>query len=256
MMEFENENVYRKIQEFFSGMNQNFSLIEEPVDVNVQMNYFETSFRLRENLKQDDILARKDDLFNPDLTVDKKKILLVQLASIPNPEIYRMLENYAKNPDKELIEWSKMAVQENRLLLESHLLDKNMQVVISTGLGGKGHKLRYFVVLINKEGNDLKPFQQKVLKDEISYALQRYDGELENLNFTNRYTTLRIVLPLNSDLTKLFKDGIEECNQFGNFLAPDFLVTNLKEMNEKEINEALSAYHPVAITDDDFPPVE
>ena len=255
-MDFENENMYNKIQDFFSGMSQNFSLIEDPVDVNVQMNYFETSFRLRENVKEADILAQKDDLFNPNSTVEKKKMLLVQLASIPKPEIYRFLESYAKNPDKDLVDWSKMALQENKLLLESHLLDKNVQVVISTGLGGKGHKLRYFVVLINREANDLKPYQQKVLKDEINYVLQQNDGELEHMNFMNRYTTLRIVLPLSSDLTRLFRDGINECNQFGNFLAPDFLVTNLKEMNEAEINEALSTYHPVAVIDDDFPPVE
>ena len=248
------EHIFRQIQGFFSGMNQDFSLLEDPVDVNVQMHYFEMASRLRENIKEADMLARKDELFSPELSADKKKILLVQMAGIPSPEVYRILESYAKEPDKDVADWAKMAVQENKLLLESHLLDKNMQVFISTGLGGKGHKLRYFVVLINKEGNDLKPFQQKVLKDEMHYALQRYDGELENLNFMNRYTTLRIVLPLNSNLTKLFKDGIEECNQFGNFLSSDFLVTNLKEMNEAEINEALSVHHPV--TDDDFPPVE
>ena len=252
-MEME-EHIFRQIQGFFSGNNKDFSLLEDPVDVNVQMHYFEMASRMRDNLNEAEILARKDELFSPDLTADKKKKLLVQMAGIPSPESYRILESYAKEPDKEIADWAKMAVQENKLLLESHLLDKNMQVFISTGLGGKGHKLRYFVVLINKEGNNLKPFQQKVLKDEMHYALQRYDGELENLNFMNRYTTLRIVLPLNSNLTKMFKDGIEECNQFGNFLSSDFLVTNLKEMNEAEINEALSVHHPV--TEDDFPPVE
>ena len=250
----EGEQVYNRIQEFFGGLNQNFSLMEDPVDVNVQMLYFETSFRMRDNVKEKDLLARKDELFDPSVSLERKKILLVQLAGLPSPEIYRILESYAKQPDTELADWAKMAVQENKLLLESHLLDKNQQVFISTGLGGKGHKLRYFVVLINKEANDLKEFQQKVVKDEMKYALQRYDGELENLNFTNRYATMRVVLPLSSDISRLFRDGISECNQFGDFLSNDFLVTNLKEMSEIEINEALSVYHP--ITDDDFPPVE
>ena len=248
------ENMYYRLQEFFNGMNQNFSLLEDPVDVNVQMQYFEISFRARENIKESDIIARKDELFDPAVSLEKKKILLVQMAGFPSPELYRALESYAKKPDKELIDWAKMAVQENKLLLESHLLDKNQQVFISTGLGGKGHKLRYFVVLVNNESNDLKEFQQKIVKDEMHYALQRYDGELEKLNFSSRYTTMRVVLPLSSDISKLFSDGIEECNQFGNFLSTNFIVTNLKEMNEKEINEALSVYHP--ITDDDFPPVE
>ena len=249
----ENENVYRKIQEFFDGLNDNFSLMEDPVDVTVQMNYFETSGRMRGAVNEEEMLVRKDDLYNPKLSLDDKKSLLVQMAGVPNPEVYRALENYAKNPDTGLKDWSKLALQENRLLLESHLLDSR-QVFISTGLGGKGHKLRYFVVLINKNGNDLKPFQQKVVQDEMAYTLQRYDSELEKLSFMPQYTTMSVVVPISSDLTRLFREGIDECNQFGDFLLPDFIVTNMKELSEEEINEALAGNQE--ITDDDFPPID
>jgi len=249
----ESENIYRKIQEFFSGLNQNFSLIEDPVDVAVQMKYFETSSRMSGKINEEDLLARKNELFDSAVPVENKKALLVQMAGVPSPEVYRVLENYVKEPDEELKEWSKMALHENRLLLESHLLD-NRQVFISTGLGGKGHKLRYFVVLINKGGDDLKPFQQKVVQDEMQYTLQRHNSELENVNFMQRYTTMRVVIPINSDVTRLFREGIDECNQFGDFLSPDFIVTNLKEMSEEEINEALSVNNPML--DDDFPPVD
>ena len=252
----ENENIYNKIQEFLGGLENNFSLMEDPVDVVVQMNYFETSGRTRGvEIKEEALLARKDELFDPMLSIEDKKVLLVQMAGIPNPEIYRILEKYAKNPDDTLKDWSKLALQENKLLLESHLLDSR-QVFISTGLGGKGHKLRYFVVLINKNGNDLKPFQQKVVQDEMVYALQRHNSELEKLNFMRQYTTMRVVVPISSDLARLFREGIDECNQFGDFLSPDFIVTNMKELSEEEINEALLANHFDAITDDDFPPVD
>ena len=250
----EGDNVYRKIQEFFGGLNNNFSLMEDPVDVAVQMNYFETSGRLRGNVKEEEVLARKDELFDPNVSADRKKILLVQMASLPSPEIYRVLERYAIKCDTDLKDWSKLALQENKLLLESHLLD-SQQVFISTGLGGKGHKLRYFVVLLNKNGSNLKPFEQKVVQDEMSYALQKYDSELEKLNFMRHYTTMRVVVPISSDLTRLFREGIDECNQFGDFLLPDFIVTNMKELSEEEINEALSTNNNM-ITEDDFPPVE
>jgi hypothetical protein len=52
---------------------------------------------------------------------------------------------------------------------------------------------------------------------------------------------------------KLFREGIEECNQLGDFLSSDFIVTNMKELSEDEINEALSANKDDMITDDDFP---
>jgi len=251
----ESENVYSKIQEFFGGLN-NFSVMEDPVDVVEQINYFETSGRTRGSFKEEDILVRRDELFNPHVRLVKKKILLVQMAGIPSPEMYRALETYAKNPDADLKDWSKLALQENRLLLESHLLD-NQQVFISTGLGGKGHKLRYFVVLINKNRDDLKPFQQKVVQDEMQYALQKHDSELEKLNFMHHYTTMRVVVPIRSNLTKLFREGINECNQFGDFLSPEFIVTNMKELSEEEINEALSTKHDHIVDfDDDFPPID
>ena len=258
----DDENVYKKIQEFFGGLQDNFSLLEEPVDVSVQMKYFESSGNVRGSVKEEDMLRRKNELFDTEISADEKQLLLVQMAGIPDPEIFRSLEAYAKNPDEELKDWAQMALQENRLLLESHLLD-NRQVFISTGLGGKGHKLRYFVVLINKENNDLKPFQQKIVHDEMEYALQRYNSELEKLNFMDRYTTMRVVVPISSDLTKLFREGIDECNQFGDFLSSDFIVTNMKELNEEEIREALSSENNMISDsdsepdpDDDFPPVD
>jgi len=250
----ENESVYSRIQEFFGGLNDNFSLMEDPVDVAVQMNYFETSGRMRGEVNEKDMLVRKDELYNPRVSLEDKKKLLVQMAGVPSPEMYRALENYAKNPDTDLKDWSKLALQENRLLLESDLLDNRQQMFIATGLGGKGNKLRYFVVLINKNGDDLKPFQQKVVKDEMAYTLQRYNSELEKLNFMHRYITMSVVVPMSSDLTRLFREGIDECNQFGDFLMPDFIVTNLKELSETEINEALSVDEE--ITDDDFPPID
>jgi len=249
----EGESIYRKIQEFFGGLDNNFSLMEDPVDVVTQVHYFEVSGALRGIVEEKCMLDRKNELFDPAMNIDEKQLLLVQMASVPNPEIYRALETYAKSPDAGLKDWSKLALQENKLLLESHLLDSR-QVFISTGLGGKGHKLRYFVVLINKNGDNLKPFEQKVLQDEMSYALQRYEGEMEKLSFMRQFTTMSVVLPISSDLTKLFRDGIEECNQFGDFLATDFIVTNMKELSEEEIQDALTGIP--SMIDDDFPPVD
>jgi len=249
----EYEDIYRKIQEFFGGSSQNFSLMEDPVDVNLQMKYFEMSSRMSGKYTEADMLAHKDELYNPKLTIEKKKNLLVQMASVASPEIFRVLEEYSKQPDEELKDWSKLALQETRITLESQLLD-NRQVFISTGLGGKGNKIRYFVVLINKNGTELQAYQKKIVQDEMQYALQRNDSELEKLEFIKHYITMLVVVPISSDLTRLFRDGINECNQFGDFLSPDFIVTNMKAMSEEEINDALSLNNPV--TDDDFPPVD
>ncbi len=250
-----NENVYRKIQEFFGSLQENFSVLEEPVDVDVQIKYFEASGKVRGTINAGDVLEKKEQLFDTSVAVEDKRNILVEMAGVPDTEVYRILEAYAKNPDEELVSWSKMALQENRLLLESHLLERR-QVFVSTGLGGKGHKLRYFVVLINNEQKELEPFQQKIVREEMEYSLHKYDSELEKLDFKEEFTTLRVVIPINSDLTKLFREGIDECNQFGNFLSSDFIVTNMKELSDKEIKEAISDNSTPDVVDDDFPPVD
>ncbi|MDR0815051.1 MAG: hypothetical protein LBN37_04785 [Bacteroidales bacterium] len=252
----DNESVYRKIQDFFGNMEDNISLLENPVDVTVQMQYFDLSGKVRGKQSNEEILAQKDDLFSSELTIAKKKKLLAQMAGIPSPEIYRVIETYAKQPEEEMKEWAQLALQENKLLLESDLLERP-QVFISTGLGGKGHKLRYFVVLINRVGGNLQPFQQKIVHEEMEYALKRYNSELEEVHFMDDYTTMRVIVPLTSDLTRVFREGIDECNQFGNFLSNDFIVTNMKELDSSEIREALDAKNDaVAELEDDFPPIE
>jgi len=66
---------------------------------------------------------------------------------------------------------------------------------------------------------------------------------------------MRVIVPISSDLTRLFREGIDECNQFGDFLSHDFIVTNMKELSEQEINEALTGNQDVDF-EDDFPPID
>jgi hypothetical protein len=71
-----------------------------------------------------------------------------------------------------------LALQENRMLLQTSLLDEQ-QFFISTGLGGKGKKLRYYLVFINRNRNELlTKTQQKLVKDELIFGLKPEDGNL------------------------------------------------------------------------------
>jgi hypothetical protein len=70
------------------------------------------------------------------------------------------------------------------MLLQSKFLDEN-QVFISTGLGGKGSKLRYFVVLVNSFDKYDK-LQQKLIKTELDFFLKKHDAELEQVRFCRK----------------------------------------------------------------------
>lgn len=234
-MEQNNPNI--RIQEFLQQLPANFSVLQEPVDIEVQMDYFRTSHRVRKNKKKESPLDRINELFDQIVPLSQKKTLLSVLASQPSPEAFRAIQKYASQPDPELKDWCTLALQENRMLLESSLLDEQ-QVFISTGLGGKGSMLRFFVVFLHQTA-PLVPLQQKILHDELDFSLRHHQGELEYMEHFAGFSSAMILLPLKSNMGDLLVSLIEECNQYGGFLEKDFLVTNIKKMNESEIEEAL-----------------
>jgi len=125
------------------------------------------------------------------------------------------------------------------MLIQSSLLDEQL-VFISTGLGGKGKKLRYYVVFINKNQESmLNATQQKLLKNEVIFELNKNEGEFESMDFSEGFSTVLAMLPLQSDLKNIFRNIIDECNQYGDFLDDDMIVTNVKVMSRNEILEML-----------------
>ncbi len=234
----EGENIYDKIQEIFGESPGTLSILEEKVDIDLQMEYFEYSKKIKKDLDEETVLAQKHELFNPDWSLEQKKRLFAQLASIENVEAYRSIENYIKQGHPEIRNWAVLALQESRMLLESKLLDEN-QVFISTGLGGKGSKLRYFVVLIGKEPAEFPDYQRKIIRNEFEFTLKAHRAEIEKMDFMKHYATMLVIVPLRVPLKDMFRDAIRECNQYGDFLQSNFIVTNVRELGLDEIEDFL-----------------
>lgn len=235
----EGENIYDKIKEIFGESPGTLSILEEKVDIDLQMEYFEYSKTAKKNLDENTALREMHQLYNPKWTIEQKKKLFVRLASIENVEAYRFIENYLKEGHEEIRDWAILALQESRMLLESKLLDEN-QVFISTGLGGKGSKLRYFVVLIRRDEGEFQELQQKIIRNEFEMTLKKYNAEIENLEYVGDYATMLVVIPLRVPLKDVFREAIQECNHYGDFLKTNFIVTNVRELDKEEIKDFLS----------------
>jgi len=236
----EEDDIYKKIQEAISSLPKNFSVLEEQIDIELQMEYFNYGRDLKTSFTPEIILQHQADLFDENVPLDEKKNLLVLLASQEKVEAFRTIEKYAKNPDPELREWSILAMQESRMVLQSSLMDEQ-QVYISTGLGGKEQKLRYFVVLIGREDNvDYSSIQQKLLKDELEFTVKKNDGELEEMTFHENLAIAIMLLPVKSDIQGVFISVINECNQYGNFVRQDIIITNVKRMSIDEIKKFIN----------------
>lgn len=234
------ENLYNKLQEFLGKLQGNYNVLEEQINIDVQMEYFESSKEIRNSVDAVDTLNTSDNLFNESVSIEDKKLLLVQLASIGKVEAFRTLEKYNNNPDPELKDWSTLAMQESRMHLESSFLDEN-QVFISTGLGGKGKKLRYFIVFLAKDDVILDDFQRKIVEKEVGYILQKNDSEIEETTSAGSFIIMKALIPIPVAIQEILEEAISECNQYGNFLQTNFIITNVKELTFEEIQNIISA---------------
>jgi len=230
---------YQNIQRVLENLPENFSILEEQVDIELQMKYFEEVKRVRELNTAGENFENKNLLFNKETEVEKKREILLALAGIDDVKAFRTIEKFVASSNGEIRKWAVLALQESRMLIQSSLLDEQ-QVFISTGLGGKGQKLRYYVVFINKKPWEiLSGTQQKLLKDEVIIELKAHDGEFETIDFTEGFSTSLVMLPLQTDIRNVFRNIVEECNQYGNFLDDDMIITNMKMLSRTEITEML-----------------
>jgi len=239
LSKMEEKQFYHNIQRVLEKLPENFSILEEQIDIEIQVKYFEMANRVRSEKNAAKCFKKREELFLDDVSDDRKREILLSIASIDDVKAFRTIEKFVGLAEGEIKQWAVLAFQESRMLIQSSLLDEQ-QVFISTGLGGKGQKLRYYVVFINKNQNIvLTKIQQKLLKDELIYELNQNQGEFESMDFFEGFSTVLVMLPLQSDLKKLFRTIIEECNQYGDFLDDDMIVTNVKVMSRNEILEML-----------------
>ena len=235
----EEKQFYHNIRKVLDDLPDNFSILEEQIDIDVQMKYFEHAQKVRSKLQSDEYFENREQLFLPEISIEQKKEILLSIAVIDDVKAFRTIEKFLNQAEGELKQWAVLAFQESRMLIQSSLLDEQL-VFISTGLGGKGQKLRYYVVFINKNrGLILNSVQQKLLKDEVIFELNKHEGEFESMDFSEGFSTVLAMLPLQSDLKQIFRNIIEECNQYGGFLDDDMIVTNVKIMSRNEIIEML-----------------
>ena len=78
--------------------------------------------------------------------------------------------------------------------------------------------------------------RKKVVNNEFGATLTDYDIEIEEMEFFNQFCTMSAVIPMDVAIKQVFKNAIDECNHFGDFLREHFIVTNVKKLSESDIH--------------------
>ncbi len=230
------EKILRYINSLFGENKGKISLIQEPIDVKLQLEYLKYSSKIEHDFIFEDIIIESEKLFNNEENIDTKKDILVKLASFDKPEAFRCIEKYCKNPDSEVESWAKIALNESRSVIESSLLD-TAPVVISTGMGGKGTNFRFFVAFSHKKKACFTLSQQDIIEKEVTFQITQNNGELESIEFEKELVGIIINISFDSSLKNIFDSIVGECNLFGNFISKSYLITNLKKLSFDEIRQ-------------------
>ncbi len=220
---------------------QNIQILEPVSDPEQVLKYFLYISKHRDKNQEknkDKILENSDRLFDPATDTEEKRILIVQIAGIDDLQARKILEKYAQNPDDELKDWIKIALQENTALLQSSFLGEP-QILISSGLGGKDNKLKYFVIFRSRENKPFEQWQKKLLEKEIKFHLEKHNAEIEQLDFGEYFVRLVAFIPLQVNLQTLFDGIIDAVNEIGNFMDNAVFVRNDKILDNEETENFL-----------------
>ncbi len=224
------------------------TILEEEIDIKLQMEFYRL---VREAYKSTEVYVLDqviDELFDAGVDVVQKKRMLVLLASTDEVAAFRAIERYREHPDNGLEKWALMAYQSSRVLISSQLLG-DVPLIIATGLGGQGRKLRYSIGLAGSKGDDFSEFQRKIILSEMGFLLKSHQSTIESSEFHGDIVLLTVLIPLEVDVSGLLDKCITAINQFGSFLKESFLITNMLKITAGQMQDELLGEQNVFNTD-------
>ncbi|MBP5370383.1 MAG: hypothetical protein J6Y55_00485 [Bacteroidales bacterium] len=232
------KDLFDKIQKIYQKNPNRLNIIEEQIDLDIQMNYFKRSGMLKKQVVTlDEVLAKVPVLYDPDARLEEKRDILILLASFEDIETFRFLEKYKNEAVGEIKLWASMAYRESKLLLESSLLEDDERILISTGLGGKGTKLRYFICLVHKNEEFFTETQERIIRNELASSMERHDAELESFTVENHLLKMFLLVPINEQVKDIVNDIIDACEELGDFLDNHIIITNVRAFSNDEISQ-------------------
>ena len=228
-------DVFNGLRQSLGGIKGQLHFLETNVPVEKQMEYFRYSETIRNDYRHTSVEEQMNVLHSSESSPKELKYALAYLAISGDIKAYRTIESYNK---EHADDWAVMSLLQAKITLESELSDEK-QFFISTGLGGKEDKLRFSAFF---KSNYLRPFskyQRELIEKEIPYYIEHQGGEVEEIKIAGNYFTVLFLININVDIKAMFENVVNECNQYGDFINNGFIITNVKEFSDEDIQREL-----------------
>ena len=162
--------------------------------------------------------------------------MLVCLSEIGDVKSYRKIEEIIEINNPEILNFSFVSLKFSRLNLENDLSDEPIGF-ISSELGGKGNKLRYYFVLKSKE--KIKNESESIITNELNGICNQHDSELEKIENHGNYVLIKILVSIDFAIWNIIEKLTNKCP----FIDKEYICTNVEkptiEFIEKWINNEI-----------------
>src|SRR5210317_493323 len=98
----EEEQFYDNIQKALENLPENFNILEERIEVEIQMKYFEFARKVREKDIADECFKDRESLFSPETDIERKKEILAAIAGLDEVKAYRTIEKFVAASEGEI----------------------------------------------------------------------------------------------------------------------------------------------------------
>jgi len=231
-----------ELNELFENIDiNNIDIFEPEVDKDLQIEFIEHLLH-RRRTEDDDIQTHIELLFDEKTGSDKKKDLIVGLVSSDNVQAYRALEKFELQENDELLKmWVRLGIHKMRNKFDLLFTDKPKKYLLTSALGGKGTKLRYFCIFTPEHGIKFDALKCDIAEKEIIHFFKKYECDIEQITKDMRFVSFVCLIPINVSVRKLFGEIISSINQLGNFISDKCLINNVKRLSKEEIDQFLDS---------------
>ncbi len=215
-----NEKDKNEIKNLLESIPNEFRVIENEIKMNVVDEYYEFIEEMG-NRNVTKILQSQNCW--KDLKSSREiKELLTCLSKIGDVRSYRKIEEIIKSGNVEILSFCFVALKFARLNLENHLSDESIGFV-SSGLGGKGNKLRYYFVLKSEE--NIEKDRESLIINELRNICKQNDSEFEDVENNGNYVLIKILVSVDFAIGDIIEKLISKCL----FIEKEYMCTNVEK---------------------------
>ncbi len=226
-------------ERFLEGLPLKFRVMDISLGVDTQMEFLEMLGKVDESFSHDFFKKNEARLFSPDTPFAELKQLLVHLSMVDSVEAMRSLERYVEQCPGEVKEFAQMAAYQSKLFLEASILGEN-QVLVASGMGGEGERMRFFVALMSRNRAPLSGAQQQLVQKEVEYQLKQSGATVESVTFEGGYVRIFALIPMRTNVKRLLERCIAECNELGSFMDQNMIISTVKPLSVDELDRIVN----------------